>query len=125
MEAILIGAIGRCPKCFEFLQLPDEVPIELMLTPPRCMCGAIITPESQGLICINEVWQKVRWLNKFGQWVEIKPDKPFILIEVYREWLVLTDYGGSPSLDMRQSKPSPQRPKPQLVTLDGKRVKGT
>lgn len=125
METVLIGAIGRCPECYDFLQLPDEVPIGRMPTHPRCMCGAIITPESQGLVCVAGVWQKVQWLNKFGQWTGAKPDESFILFEAYREWLVLTDCGGSLFPDMCHSKPPLQRPRPRLVTEGGKRVKGT
>ena len=92
MEAVLIGAIGKCPECCDFLLLPDEVPIERM---PQC-CGEIVTPESQGMVCVNGTWQKVLWLNRFGWWTEGKPDKPFILVGRYREWLILIDDFNNP-----------------------------
>jgi len=123
MEKILIGAIGRCPRCFEFLQLPDEVPIERMPMPSRCICGGIITPKSQRMACVDGEWKQVRWLNKYARWTETKPDKPFILQGTYRTWLVLVDYVDSSTLNVPEDKLLLPRPKPRLATSDGKLVK--
>jgi len=122
MEAVLIGVIGKCPQCHDFVQLPDpgELHIERM---PWC-CGLITTPEFQGMVRSNGTWQKVRWLNKDGWWTKVKPIKPFILLGMYRDWLVLIDDYSKPIPDVRKSKPLVSRPRPRLVTFCGKRVLG-
>lgn len=121
-EEVFIGAIGKCPRCNEYLKLPAEVLMECMPAPLQCKCGATITAQSQGRVCVDGTWQQVRWLDKYGQWTDTKSNKPFVLQGECRRWLVFTDYCDILPLDESGRRPLSKRLWPRLATDNGKRV---
>lgn len=122
MKQVFLDAMGKCPGCNQIFELPDEVFIGNMPTPPHCFCGATLTAESQGFERTDDGWQKVEWLTKEGSWSTAQSQLAFELHGMVMRWWVIPGFRQLLLNDEREEHPLLPKRTLRLATLNGKLV---